>query len=340
MALSARSTSAASATDLSATTDTAAKSVRNFYPFQIERTTHVYVLGPGPRKRPKLRTKYTRFPSPSEEPARGESAAVGAASSEAPGETREREERGREGGERRETGEGEKRVDGVETGQREESEGGEGVPEKVFSFYGAGGSGSGEEPVEDGAGGSGSGEGPVEDGADITDDQPGAEVELPYYAPDVCAETVVGTEKFSENEVKEPEAESEVEPPPIEIAEIAVETEQALPTADDVTEADIFGGSSDDDVPDREEEAEGEGQIEKDEREGQVGREKDEQMEGQRDEGERQRDEGEGQMEGERDEGEGQMGGEKESLKEEFQQAIQTSQTTSKSLSLLLNQTN
>ena len=97
-----------------------------------------------------------------------------------------------------------------------------------------------------------------ESGTDeIAHEEPGAEVELPCYAPDVCIETVVGirdSEEFSEKWVKEPSPPlPEVEPVTVEVTAVAVETECAPPTSDDITEADIFG-STDDDMPDHESE--------------------------------------------------------------------------------------
>ena len=102
----------------------------------------------------------------------------------------------------------------------------------VFSFYGASGS---ESAVGDGPVQEREGETEREEGAR---DQP--EKELPCYAPEMCLETVVGTgetvaKQFSEKEVKELESVT---------VEAAKETE---PACDDVTEADIFGTSSDDD---------------------------------------------------------------------------------------------
>ena len=130
-------------------------------------------------------------------------------------------------------------------GKKEEGTRDEGQVPAVFNFYGA------SNETENG-------ETRNEYGADIGTDsiaqeEPGAEVELPCYAPDVCLETVVvirDTEVFSEKEVKELPP-PEVEPVTVELIAVPVETELALPTNDDITEADIFG-STDDDTPDGE----------------------------------------------------------------------------------------
>ena len=115
----------------------------------------------------------------------------------------------------------------------------------VFNFYGAN--------RESEAGGA-EDESGKDIGTDhIADEEPGAEVELPCYAPEVCIETVVGIrdtqlEEISEKEVKEPPP-PEVEPVTVEVMAVPVETELAPPNTDDITEADIFG-STDDDAPD------------------------------------------------------------------------------------------
>ena len=134
----------------------------------------------------------------------------------------------------------------VESGERkEEGTRDEGQVPAVFNFYGASNdTETGETRNESG----------VDIGTDsIAQEEPGAEVELPCYAPEVCLETVVGirdTEEFSEKEVKELPP-PEIEPVTVELIAVPVETELALPTNDDITEADIFG-STDDDTPDGE----------------------------------------------------------------------------------------
>ena len=134
----------------------------------------------------------------------------------------------------------------VESGERkEEGTRDEGQVPAVINFYGASNdTETGETRNESG----------VDIGTDsIAQEEPGAEVELPCYAPEVCLETVVGirdTEEFSEKEVKELPP-PEIEPVTVELIAVPVETELALPTNDDITEADIFG-STDDDTPDGE----------------------------------------------------------------------------------------
>ena len=133
----------------------------------------------------------------------------------------------------------------------------------IFSFYGAHKkSGSGEVADESGRGEEGEEVAGLEIGTgQLTDIQPGAVVELPSYAPEVCVETVVGfsegeevaatEEECSKTEVKEYPV-VEIEPVTIEVAEdcVAMDTEPHPPTAergsDDITEQDIFGSTDED----------------------------------------------------------------------------------------------
>ena len=177
-------------------------------------TAHVVEsAGPAPRKRPQLKTKYTSYPSASHPT----------------------EEAGSDGGG------GATVKDGV-------GEEGEEIGEAaVLNFYGGSESETGvvaeKVSVLDEIG--------AEIGTDsVASEHPGAEVELPCYAPEVCVEKVVWameTEKCGEKEVKEPPA-PEVEPVTVEVRDVPIETESAPPTTDDVTEEDIFG-STDEDTP-------------------------------------------------------------------------------------------
>ena len=123
---------------------------------------------------------------------------------------------------------------------REEGEGGK-CEAAVFSFYGADEKETGKREIE----------GDMESGADIgmngiIHDEPGAVVELPCYAPEVCEVRLEErtTEECSENEVKQPEVVVEIEPVTVEISE-----EDAMETTvapdENVTEADIFGSTDD-----------------------------------------------------------------------------------------------
>ena len=189
-----------------------------------------------------MKTRYTSYPSA--DPSTG-----GVGNDVITEEGKDREEgeegEGREGRRKEEEGQGKEEGEGRGKGEgQEERDGGEveGISETTtFNFYGST-AGKGDECK-------------LESGTDIgtnniVDDQPGAVVELPSYAPEVCVETIVRSEeaeKFSEHKVKEPPT-LEVEPVTIEIMEehIAMETEPHPPTVDDVTEVDIFGVSDED----------------------------------------------------------------------------------------------
>lgn len=195
---------------------------------------------PPPRKRPQLKTKYTRYPADS--PATDCTGTDAASESKLGGESND--------------------VTGL-SGEAVKDDGEENSAAMIFNFYGA------QESVNNNEGAVEGDDKHHECGMEIgtnsiTNDQPGAVVELPSYAPDVCVETVVVfsetevvLEDCSEKEVKKPQV-VEVDAVTIEIAReesVAMEMEPHPPTTecrqqcDDITEEDIFGSSDEDAEP-------------------------------------------------------------------------------------------
>ena len=230
----------------------------------------VLTKGLPPRKRPQLKTKYTSYPSAASTSSVAAGSSEGGPSggesiseqNEGSGDVRDGGEDGsdvRDGGEDgsdvRDGGEDGSDVrDGGEdgSGARDggEEERGRNYVGAVVNFYGAT-SNSEEKGGQEGechGGGSEIGMGA------IADDQPGAIMELPSYAPNVCGETVIGfegevvNEECSGNEVKENQT-LEIDPVTMEIATTEDEPHPPTSGTDDVTESDIFGSTDEDMEP-------------------------------------------------------------------------------------------
>ena len=217
-----------------------------------------FAAGLPPRKRPQLKTKYTSYPSVPSTSAAAVSSEAGGSGGDAMSNTNEGSGEVRDGGEDGSSVRGVGEDGNNVRGSGEENEGSDvrGSGEKtegsfvgaVLNFYGA----TNNSEEKGGEYGECHDDG-TEIGMDsIADDQPGAIVELPSYAPTMCAETFVCLEEVevvnkecSENEVKEPQM-LEIDPITMEIATTEGEPHPPTNETDDVTEADIFGSTDED----------------------------------------------------------------------------------------------